>query len=338
MPPLSTNANFLHHQQQDNIDNLRMQEKEHPPIVSIVAPRNRNSLQYPKKQSILFYENDQRIGTTKNEGIQGVNKLKQRPFTIQNNRSRNDHAIRARYLSSLGIRRQSPSNHVLNQRTSSQQVCTRQCQLQQQNHASLATISSSQFSSSPRRARADSFHEILKKDHGETDEKLREELSMSSGWTSSAMTTSVKSMASSPASSTSSLSSMYTPTPVKTMNGCKASAVSFDSTVTVHPIPKRKAYSDRMWSQLWYTKHEQDTNIARNCIEFAAENWDANSVYMDDDMIATDDGERMHPVHFIESPYTQGRLMAILQATQNRNRTSKPIQQPQQQQPQDINN
>jgi hypothetical protein len=73
--------------------------------------------------------------------------------------------------------------------------------------------------------------------------------------------------------------------------------VSFDTTVTVHPIPLRTQYSSRIRNSLWTPVSELQENAARNCVEFAAENWDWRQATEDDDMVIYH-GEKIHPIHF----------------------------------------
>ena len=74
-------------------------------------------------------------------------------------------------------------------------------------------------------------------------------------------------------------------------------SVSFASSVTVHPIPKHTAYSSRIRETIWTNPVEMQESAARNCIEFAAENWDWRQVAEDQDMVYYQ-GELVHPVHF----------------------------------------
>lgn len=118
---------------------------------------------------------------------------------------------------------------------------------------------------------SDSFGEVLKGDHGKSDESFDD--------------TSANSESGSSLSSNS----------VDLRKGY--SGVSFDSNVVVHPIPSRAAYSDRIRNTLWTHPIEMQQNTARNCVEFAAENWDWRQVVDDEDMVLCD-GEPIHPVHF----------------------------------------
>jgi hypothetical protein len=77
------------------------------------------------------------------------------------------------------------------------------------------------------------------------------------------------------------------------------SEVRFDLAVKVHTIPNRIEYSDRIRATLWTDPIEMQQNAARNTIEYAAEGWDWTQVADDSDMIIMNNGERIHPVHFI---------------------------------------
>ena len=75
-------------------------------------------------------------------------------------------------------------------------------------------------------------------------------------------------------------------------------SVSFDTAVRVHPIPLRSQYSNRIRNSLWTPVSELQENAARNCVEFAAENWDWRQAAEDDDMVVYH-GEKIHPIHFL---------------------------------------
>lgn len=76
-------------------------------------------------------------------------------------------------------------------------------------------------------------------------------------------------------------------------------SVCFDASVKVHPIPARSDYSQRMRSVLWVPQIEIQQNVARNTLEFAAEEWDISKVVDDEDMIMYG-GELVHPIHFVQ--------------------------------------
>ena len=128
------------------------------------------------------------------------------------------------------------------------------------------------------------FHERLKADYGLPDKTVA-----SSESSSCEDTCSSGSVFSSYDSSVSSHS----------RHNCKS--VTFDSAVTVHPIPSRADYSDRIRSVLWHAATEMQENAARNYYEFVAEGFDWRTVVDDEDMVVVGD-ERIHPVHFAAAP------------------------------------
>jgi hypothetical protein len=95
----------------------------------------------------------------------------------------------------------------------------------------------------------------------------------------------------------------------------KDRAVSFASSVTVHPIPKHSAYSNRVRETIWTNPMEMQESAARNCLEFAAENWDWRQVAEDHDMVRYH-GEKIHPIHFA-SEYNIRRQFCAVMSAQN---------------------
>jgi hypothetical protein len=92
--------------------------------------------------------------------------------------------------------------------------------------------------------------------------------------------------------------------------------VSFDDSVTVCPIPKRDAYSDRIKQQIWSCRQELYQNAARNSIEFAAENWDWRQAVGDEDMILTATG-KIHPIHYARQCNIQRNFLLVMAARQH---------------------
>ena len=90
-------------------------------------------------------------------------------------------------------------------------------------------------------------------------------------------------------------------------------SVSFSPLVTVHPIPKHSAYSQRIRQTIWTPPSEMQENAARNCIEFAAENWDWRQVAEDQDMVYYR-GEFVHPVHFAHEYNIRRQFCAVMSA------------------------
>lgn len=77
--------------------------------------------------------------------------------------------------------------------------------------------------------------------------------------------------------------------------------VHFHATVKAHSIPSHTVYSKRMKSTIWSSAQELEENVARNCYEFEAENWNFEDVVDEDDMIWYH-GQWVHPVHFVDFP------------------------------------
>lgn len=76
------------------------------------------------------------------------------------------------------------------------------------------------------------------------------------------------------------------------------SAITFDDSVRVLPIPHHEAYSDRLRSRMWSDRYELMSNVRRNTIEFAAEGWDWRNVFEDEMLhLCPETGELVHPVH-----------------------------------------
>jgi hypothetical protein len=85
----------------------------------------------------------------------------------------------------------------------------------------------------------------------------------------------------------------------------KSRSVSFDDSVSVHPIPMRKEYSNRIRKELWGDRNEALYSINRNTLEFAFENWDWRQVC--EDLVPCQNGELVHPVHLMQQRCTVQR-------------------------------
>lgn len=147
--------------------------------------------------------------------------------------------------------------------------------------------SSSRAGTSCSRPRSGSFQENLKADHGKPDDTVG---TLSCSFTSSST------QSSSPSS------------PL-------GRGVSFETAVTVHFIPSRTEYSKRIRTTIWTSPLEMQENTARNCLEFAAENWDWRQVADDQDMVAYA-GEKIHPVHFVQECSMRQQFLQVMSSRQ----------------------
>ena len=93
-------------------------------------------------------------------------------------------------------------------------------------------------------------------------------------------------------------------------------SVSFDTVVKVHSIPKHTEYSDRIRDQLWVKASVQQKNMARNCIEYAAEGWNWQDV--EEEMIVFANGDKVHPVHLSSPQNNLGWRFCAVRAMQQR--------------------
>jgi hypothetical protein len=64
----------------------------------------------------------------------------------------------------------------------------------------------------------------------------------------------------------------------------------------------RTEYSNLVKERLWSSANDLYQNAVRNSIEFAAEGWNWRTVADDDQMIQSPSGERIHPIHLMNSP------------------------------------
>jgi len=77
------------------------------------------------------------------------------------------------------------------------------------------------------------------------------------------------------------------------------SAITFNNSVRVLPIPHHEAYSDRLRSRMWSDRYEIMSNVRRDTIEFAAAGWDWRNVYEDEmPHLCPKPGDLVHPVHY----------------------------------------
>ena len=74
--------------------------------------------------------------------------------------------------------------------------------------------------------------------------------------------------------------------------------VSFESSVVVHEIPSRKAYSERVRKALWMLRQEFEETVTKNSIEFMSEGCDPAKVLEEEDFILHE-GQLVHPVYLM---------------------------------------
>lgn len=75
--------------------------------------------------------------------------------------------------------------------------------------------------------------------------------------------------------------------------------VSLHNDVAVIPIPSRTEYCTSTRERLWSSPTELYQNAARNAIEFASEGFDWRNVADDSQMVRSPQGERIHPIHYM---------------------------------------
>ena len=118
--------------------------------------------------------------------------------------------------------------------------------------------------------------EVLKKDHGQSDESL----------------------------------SLRSP-PLH----AKASSVSFETSVKVHSIPSRKDYSNRVKKSLWMQPRELEESAARNYFEFQSEGWDWRRATEEQDFVRYEN-QLVHPAHVMRQCNLQRQFLMIMSAQQ----------------------
>ena len=67
------------------------------------------------------------------------------------------------------------------------------------------------------------------------------------------------------------------------------------------PIPSRTEYSNSVKERLWSSANDLYRNAVRNSIEFASEGWNWRNVADDEQMIQSPSGERIHPIHMMNT-------------------------------------
>ena len=63
----------------------------------------------------------------------------------------------------------------------------------------------------------------------------------------------------------------------------------------------RTEYTNLVKERLWSSSNDLYQNAVRNSIEFASEGWNWRTVADDDQMIRSPSGERIHPIHFVNT-------------------------------------
>ena len=90
-----------------------------------------------------------------------------------------------------------------------------------------------------------------------------------------------------------------------------ARGVSFDNTVTVHPIFETNCYTPSMLESMYTTRDELRINKLRNKREFAYDDNDWENATEECDMETDEDGEYVHPVHTQKRTFTRGPFLSI---------------------------
>ena len=83
--------------------------------------------------------------------------------------------------------------------------------------------------------------------------------------------------------------------------------VTFNDSVTVHPVFKPAAYTPSMVTSMYTKRDELRVNKLRNKREFAYEHHDWRSAVEEEEMEANDKGELVHPAHAAEKKKCGGR-------------------------------
>jgi hypothetical protein len=83
----------------------------------------------------------------------------------------------------------------------------------------------------------------------------------------------------------------------------RKASVSFDTSVAVHEVPSRNAYSERVRKTIWMLQDEFNESMTRNVIEYMAEGCDPERVLEEEDFVMHN-GELVHPVSLMRG-YTK---------------------------------
>jgi hypothetical protein len=86
--------------------------------------------------------------------------------------------------------------------------------------------------------------------------------------------------------------------------------VTFDDTVTVHPVFETHVYSSVMIQNMYTKREELRINKLRNKREYAYDNNDWENATEECDMETDEDGELVHPVHTEKRKFTHGPFLS----------------------------
>lgn len=87
--------------------------------------------------------------------------------------------------------------------------------------------------------------------------------------------------------------------------------VSFDETVTVHPIYETDVYTPQMLDRMYTKREEIRINKLRNKREYAYDNNDWENATEENEMEVDDEtGEYVHPVHRVKRTWTRGPFLS----------------------------
>jgi len=102
-------------------------------------------------------------------------------------------------------------------------------------------------------------------------------------------------------------SSVAYDSPLHEPESVKKKQVQFRETVTAVLIPESVEYSSRVQAKLFHDSIELSVNLAKNLVEFNAENRDWFDVCLEDKMyVCGHTGELIHPVHMQPNQYACG--------------------------------
>jgi hypothetical protein len=88
-------------------------------------------------------------------------------------------------------------------------------------------------------------------------------------------------------------------------------SVSFDETVTVHPIFQTSIYPSSILHNIYTKREELRINKLRNKREYAYDNNDWYNVTEEDGMeVDEESGEYVHPVHSVKRTWTRGPFLS----------------------------